>query len=170
MIPCRWSPLFTSKQRESALSYALHFLRIISHQMCCAGERAEGRTEGSLHLPRWNRRSAGSFSQGCQGQPALCFNPKLGEKGDGEENEQKSQICSSHRRRRPGRALYLQWNENIWHKLNFARLHVFLRKYVVIGFAAQVSSFFCTCAARKPGKRVMFGSAEEFFHLDQLEG
>lgn len=33
---------FTSKQHESPLSYALHFLRIISHQMCCAGERVEG--------------------------------------------------------------------------------------------------------------------------------
>lgn len=32
----------TSKQRESPLSYALHFLCIISHQMCCAGERELG--------------------------------------------------------------------------------------------------------------------------------
>lgn len=34
---------FTSKQHDSLLSYALHFLHKVSHQMCCAGERAECR-------------------------------------------------------------------------------------------------------------------------------
>lgn len=53
---------FTSKQRDSPLSYALHFLHIISHQMCCAGERAKGRTEGSLHLPDGNAGALGAFS------------------------------------------------------------------------------------------------------------
>ena len=59
-----WFPAvtFTSKQRDSPLSYALHFLRIISHQMCCAGERAEGRTEGSLHLSDGNAGAVGAFS------------------------------------------------------------------------------------------------------------
>lgn len=38
---------FTSKQGDSLLSYALHFLRIISHRMCCAGEREERRTPQS---------------------------------------------------------------------------------------------------------------------------
>lgn len=91
---------FTSKQRDSPLSYALHFLRIISHQMCCAGERAEGRTEGFLHLPAGNAGAVGAFS-GLSGQPALCFNPKLEEKEVRKEKEQKSQICISHRRWRP---------------------------------------------------------------------
>lgn len=39
---------FTSKQHDSPLSYALHFLHIISHQMCCAGERAECRAHQSV--------------------------------------------------------------------------------------------------------------------------
>lgn len=67
----------TSKQRDSPLSYALHFLRLRSRQMCCAGERAEGRTQLLPPPPRQPRRSGGSFSQGCQGRLALCFNPKL---------------------------------------------------------------------------------------------
>lgn len=32
---------FTRKQHDSPCSYALRFLCITSHQMCCAGERAE---------------------------------------------------------------------------------------------------------------------------------
>lgn len=30
--------------------------------MCCAGERAEGHTEGSLHLPDGNAGTVGAFS------------------------------------------------------------------------------------------------------------
>lgn len=71
VIPCRWLPLFTSKQRESPLSYAHHFLRIISHQMCCAGERAEGRTEGSLHHPGGTAGAAGAFLRAVRGN-RLC--------------------------------------------------------------------------------------------------
>lgn len=66
---------FTSKQRDSPLSYALHFLCIISHQMCCAGERAEARSTSLMEMQE--RRE---LSQGCQGQPVLCFNPNLEEK------------------------------------------------------------------------------------------
>lgn len=70
---------FTSKQRDSLLSYALHFLHIISHQMCCAGERAEilsalQTVEKSLHLPEKNARKAHELPQrrvsDGQGQPA----------------------------------------------------------------------------------------------------
>lgn len=61
---------FTSKQHDSLLSYALHFLHIISHQMCCAGERAERHTRPSLwrHFStslRKNARGAIAFSAGC---------------------------------------------------------------------------------------------------------
>lgn len=56
---------FTSKQHDSPLSYALHFLRIISHRMCCAGERAEGRAcqpvEKSLHIPDKKCKKSKSF-------------------------------------------------------------------------------------------------------------
>lgn len=59
---------FTSKQHDSLLSYALHFLHIISHQMCCAGERAERHTPQSveifLHLSEKNARGAIVFSEG----------------------------------------------------------------------------------------------------------
>ena len=59
---------FTSKQRDSLLSYALHFLHIISHQMCCAGERAECRAhqsvEKSLHLPEKKCKKSKSFRRG----------------------------------------------------------------------------------------------------------
>ena len=60
---------FTSKQRDSPLSYALHFPHIISHQMCCAGERAESggahqTGEKSLHLPHENARKSESFLRG----------------------------------------------------------------------------------------------------------
>lgn len=58
---------FTSKQHDSPLSYALHFLHIISHQMCCAGERAECRAhqsvEKSLHLSAKNARKARAVSE-----------------------------------------------------------------------------------------------------------
>lgn len=71
---------FTSKQHDSPLSYALHFLHIISHQMCCAGERAERRThqsvEKSLHLPEKKLQEKQVLSQrsisGCQGQQQVC--------------------------------------------------------------------------------------------------
>lgn len=60
---------FTSKQHDSLLSYALHFLHIISHQMCCAGERAEccvpQSVEKSPHLPEENARKARAFSEEC---------------------------------------------------------------------------------------------------------
>lgn len=60
---------FTSKQRDSPLSYALRFPHIISHQMCCAGERAESggahqTGEKSLHLPDENARKSESFLRG----------------------------------------------------------------------------------------------------------
>lgn len=48
----------TSKQRESPLSYALHFLRIISHQMCCAGE------SGAQAAPCRNLPSSGRSDLG----------------------------------------------------------------------------------------------------------
>lgn len=67
---------FTSKQRDSPLSYALHFLRLRSHQMCCAGERAEGRALPLPPPPGWKRRSGGSFSRASQALPALGFNPR----------------------------------------------------------------------------------------------
>lgn len=59
---------FTSKQHDSLLSYALHFLHV-SHQMCCAGERAECRAHQSvgksLRLPEKNTRKARAFSEEC---------------------------------------------------------------------------------------------------------
>lgn len=78
---------FTSKQHDSPLSYALHFLHIISHQMCCAGERAEGCpppvcTELYLHLPLGGEREKKSARRAfsaewvlvdCQGQQQVCF-------------------------------------------------------------------------------------------------
>lgn len=42
--------LLTSKHHDSRLSYALHFLYIISHQMCCAVERVEIPLSLSLSL------------------------------------------------------------------------------------------------------------------------
>lgn len=58
---------FNSKQHDSLLSYALHFLHIISHQMCCAGERAECRAyqsaQKSPHPSEKNAREA--FSEEC---------------------------------------------------------------------------------------------------------
>lgn len=66
---------FTSKQHDSPLSYALHFLHIISHQMCCAGERAECRAhqsaEKSLHLLQIKMQEK-QEEYGCQGQE-VCF-------------------------------------------------------------------------------------------------
>lgn len=55
---------FTSKQHDSRLSYALHFLHTISHQMCCAGERAECRwREIPLHLHEKNARKIRALSE-----------------------------------------------------------------------------------------------------------
>ncbi len=99
---------FTSKQHDSPLSYALHFLHIISHQMCCAGERAERRAhqsvEKSLHLPEKNARKA--FSEECIGlsRAATCLlsalpAPKLKQK---EKKVQTSQLC-----------IY-QWSMSAW--------------------------------------------------------
>lgn len=49
--------IFPSKQHESQLSYALHFLYIISHQMCCVGERAKCTTGWSVIFPvPWENR------------------------------------------------------------------------------------------------------------------
>lgn len=62
----------TSKQRESPLSYALHFLRIISPQMCCAGERGLG----LLNSPQqWLIKRRDSITTACQreGQHVRCF-------------------------------------------------------------------------------------------------
>lgn len=74
---------FTSKQHDSPLSYALHFLHIISHQMCCAGERAEccahQSVEKSLHTSLRKMQEKQELSQrsgsGCQGQQQVCFFP-----------------------------------------------------------------------------------------------
>lgn len=96
---------FTSKQHDSPLSYALHFLHIISHQMCCAGERAERRAhqsvEKSLHLPEKNARKAGAFSEECirlsraaTGLLSASPTPKLKQKG---KKVQTSQLCIYHR-------------------------------------------------------------------------
>lgn len=73
---------FTSKQHESPLSYALHFLHIISHRMCCAGERAQGRAGRSvkkyLRLPGKKARKVRALSDltlsGRRG-PRVCFVP-----------------------------------------------------------------------------------------------
>ena len=98
---------FTSKQHDSLLSYALHFLHIISHQMCCAGERAECRmlqsVEKSLHLPEKNARKAKSFLRGmCQtvkgsNKSALCLTCRKTETKRGEKQEaQTSQFSIYH--------------------------------------------------------------------------
>lgn len=58
---------FTSKQHESPLSYALHFLHIISHQMCCVGERAVRRAPvcGETSPPPWEKcKKSKSFHRG----------------------------------------------------------------------------------------------------------
>lgn len=66
---------FTSKQHDSPLSYALHFLHIISHQMCCAGERAERcaqqTVEKSLPLPEKKCKKSRSCLRG--ETQAVCF-------------------------------------------------------------------------------------------------
>lgn len=72
---------FTSKQHDSLLSYALHFPHIISHQMCCAGERAECRAHHvcrEISPPPWEKcKKSKSFLRGvlsdCQGQQHVCF-------------------------------------------------------------------------------------------------
>lgn len=99
---------FTSKQHDSLLSYALHFLHIISHQMCCAGERAEGyvplSVQKSLHLPlgRGKRKVQDELSQrsgvvDCQGQQQVCFvvNP-VPKRQEEKQRVQMSQLCIYH--------------------------------------------------------------------------
>lgn len=85
----------TSKQRESPLSYALHFLRIISHQMCCAGERGLGLPGRPVEKSPRQRliKCRGSITAvcDCEGQH-ICFfmfihNPKL--KSEEENTAQK---------------------------------------------------------------------------------
>lgn len=71
---------FTSKQHDSPLSYALHFPHIISHQMCCAGERAERRRTPDWREisppPWWKCKEKRELSQrrasGCQGKQQVC--------------------------------------------------------------------------------------------------
>lgn len=67
----------TSKQRESPLSYALHFLCIISHQMCCAGERELGLPGRSVEKSPRQRliKCRGSITAvcDCEGQNTFAF-------------------------------------------------------------------------------------------------
>lgn len=67
----------TSKQRESPLSYALHFLCIISHQMCCAGERELGLPGRSVEKSPRQRliECRGSITAvcDCEGQNTVAF-------------------------------------------------------------------------------------------------
>lgn len=94
---------FTSKQRDSPLSYALRFPHIISHQMCCAGERAESggahqTGEKSLHLPDENARKSESFLRG--GRQAVKGSNKSAppkEKEKKKQREQANRLCIYHR-------------------------------------------------------------------------
>lgn len=141
---------FTSKQRDSPLSYALHFLRIISHQMCCAVERAEGRTQPSgkkapgttlqPHRPGGNAGSGGSFLRAVRGNQLCALIPKLEEEEErkGGERAEKPDLYFSDWPAWTSCLFALTQKRLAW--LNIARLHVFLHKCVVTDFKSPGSA------------------------------
>lgn len=100
---------FTSKQRDSLLSYALHFLHILSHRMCCAEEKSESGLRapvcgGKLLTSFWmSARKAGAFSEDCgrrsraSGESAFCWAHSQGElKREEKQSAQTSRVCIYH--------------------------------------------------------------------------
>lgn len=68
---------FTSKQHDSQFKYALHFLHIISHQMCCAGGRVEGGTSSARSGKKKKKKihllGKSRLQQHTQGEVSFAF-------------------------------------------------------------------------------------------------
>lgn len=177
MIPCRWLPLSTSKQRESPLSYALHFLRIISHQMCCAGERAKGPHRRlpppSPPPPGGTAGAVGAVLRAVRGNRLCALIPNWGGKRRRRRKgaEKPDLHFSPAQTGWPGSAFAAQ-PKHLAQVQTLRGCMFFSRKYVVIGSLQPRSAHFS--ARAQPGNlgnASCLVRAEESFHLaDQLGG